>query len=522
MKRFCLVLVLALSLGACAAASAAVKLNPLFTDGAVLQRDRAVPVWGTAADGETVTVALGGRQATAVASNGQWLVRLKPLKAGGPHVLTVSGTDAAGAVTTLAVSNILVGEVWLCSGQSNMGFTLARASTVTSALAAIAANPDPQLRLFTTPAETSDTPRREFNAPPAWQRLDTNSAASFSAVGYFFGRDLRAALGVPVGLINSSWGGTPAEAWTAREVLEGSPELVGILTNHAASVQRYDPVKASNDYAAAKARYTAAVAKAKAAGQPLPTAPRAPQSPAASPQRPCCLYNAKILPLVPYALRGAIWYQGESNSGRARQYQDLFPAMIANWRALWDQKRPGLFRSSPDVFPFLFVQIAPHTNMVPEIREAQLLAAQRVPNTAMAVITDVGHPTDIHPTDKETVGGRLALAARALTYGERIEYSGPTLRGMTVKDNQATLTFDHARGGLVAKGGDLKGFTVAAAGSTNFVPAAATIDGNKVVVCSPEVAVPGAVRYGWCNIPDVNLYNQAGLPASPFRTDRPE
>jgi sialate O-acetylesterase len=215
-----------------------------------------------------------------------------------------------------------------------------------------------------------------------------------------------------------------------------------------------------------------------------------------------------IAPLQPYAIAGAIWYQGEANSARAAEYRKLFPAMIQNWRQAWGQGK----------FPFLFVQIAPHQRMTPEIREAQLLSWQKVPRTAMAVITDIGNETDIHPTQKEPVGGRLALAARAVAYGEKITYSGPVYASMKVKGDQAVLLFKHLGSGLLAKGGDLKGFTIAGADG-NFTSATATIEGDKVIVSSPAVAKPVAVRYGWASTPDVNLFNKEGLPATPFRTD---
>ena len=216
-----------------------------------------------------------------------------------------------------------------------------------------------------------------------------------------------------------------------------------------------------------------------------------------------------IAPLQPYAIRGAIWYQGEANAHYAKEYQTLFPAMIGGWRKTWGQGD----------FPFFFVQIAPFQGQPPEIREAQLIAWQKTKNTAMAVSVDHGNPNNIHPTAKEPIGQRLALAARALTYGEKIEYSGPVFKKMKIKDDAAILSFTHVGSGLEAKGGTLKGFTMAAAGSTNFVPASATIVDDTVVVHSAEVKKPGAVRYGWANVPDVNLFNKEGLPASPFRTD---
>ncbi len=496
MKRFLLVIVALLV--ASAASFAAVKPHALFTDNVVLQQGVPVNVWGAANDGEKVTVTFAGQQRTTTARNGQWTVTLRPLKVcAEPQTMTIAGEN------TIELKNILVGEVWACSGQSNMQFGM---TSTTDSARHIAAASDPQLRLFTVPRVTSDTPQRDVNA--AWEVCTPQTVPAFSAVAYFFGRDLRKARNVPVGLIHTSWGGTPAESWTSKEVLEANPMLKKLITDWDQKIAAYDPVKTAERNKIAAGKYKEAVAKAKAAGKPIPRAPRPEGNPAQDPHRPTVLYNAMIHPLLPFAIKGAIWYQGESNNSRAKEYQTLFPAMIKCWRTAWKLGE----------FPFLFVQIAPHVNMSPEIREAQFLTTQRVPNTAMAVITDYGEPTDIHPKQKEPVGGRLALAARALAYGEKIEYSGPVYHGLRVRGNQATLTFTHLGGGLVAKGGVLKGFTIAGA-DKKFVPATATIEGDKIIVTSDKVAKPVAVRYGWENIPDVNFYNKAGLPATPFRTD---
>ncbi len=466
-----------------------VKLNGLFTDGAVLQQGTAVPVWGTARAGEKVTVVFQDQEVSTVAQEGRWSVRLKSPKAGGPFTLTVRGDNS------ITLTNVLVGEVWLCSGQSNMGFKLSRADT---ADAAIAAAGDAQLRLFTVPRESDDTPRTDVAGQ--WQESTPVTASNFSAVAYFFGRDLRRALKVPVGLIDSSVGGTPAEAWTSRGALEADPELQPILAQYQAKVRHFDSDVAKRKQAAADA---------KAKGESPTPAAKAAASPARSPQRPTGLYNAMIAPLQPYALKGVIWYQGEANSGRAEQYQKLFPAMIKDWRTAWGQ----------GVFPFLFVQIAPHERMTPEIREAQLFTAQRVPATAVIVTTDVGEAKDIHPKKKEPVGGRLALAARALAYGEKLEYSGPMFDALKLEGARAIMSFTHVGGGLEARGGELKGFSVAGA-DRKFVSATAKIEGDKVVVTAAAVSQPEVVRYAWEFVPDVNLFNRAGLPASPFRTDR--
>jgi sialate O-acetylesterase len=479
-------------------ARADVKPNGLFTDHAILQQAMPVPVWGTARDGEKVTVRFQNQEVSTVAKDGRWSVKLKPLKAGGPFMLTIIGDN------TITLTNVLVGEVWLCSGQSNMGFKLNRAENAAEAIGKAA---DPELRLFTVPRGAEDSPQTDLKG--SWNESSPASASNFSAVAYFFGRDLRRTLNVPVGLIDSSVGGTPAEAWTSRGALESDPELKEILEQHAESVKNFDAVKAQAQYEKQVAKRKEALKRAKAKGEAQPAVVPRPANPAQGTKRPSCLYNAMIAPLQPFAIRGAIWYQGEANSGRAQQYQKLFPAMIRDWRSAWKQGD----------FPFLFVQIAPHERMSAEIREAQLLTSEKVPKTAMAVTVDVGNATDIHPTKKEPVGARLALAARALAYGEKVEYSGPVFESMKVNGERAVLKFKHVGGGLVAKGGELRGFVVAGPDG-NFQPAKAVIERDKIIVSSPSVSKPAALRYGWESVPDVNLFNEAGLPASPFRTDR--
>jgi sialate O-acetylesterase len=466
-----------------------VKPNGLFSDGAVLQQRIKLPVWGTASDQEKVTVKFQNQTVTTTAKHGRWMLYLKPLKAGGPFVMTIAGEN------TLTITNILVGEVWLCSGQSNMEMPLA---ATTNASEAMAAAGDPQLHLFTVSHQASDEPMAQESG--TWSEATPGSAKYFSAVGYFFGRDLRRTLKVPIGLIHSSVGGTPAEAWTAHSVLEANPKLNQILERQAQAIRDFDPAKA-------EAQYETNVAEAKAEGKDISKVQPI-KSPALTFGRPSGLYNAMIAPLQPFAIAGVIWYQGESNNGRAQEYQTLFPALIYSWRKAWGEGR----------FPFLFVQIAPQREMTPEIREAQLLTWQKVPRTAMAVITDVGEENNIHPTRKEPVGSRLALAALAIAYGEKVEYSGPVYKSMKVKDNLAVISFSHIGGGLVAKGDELKGFTIAGEDG-KFVDATAKIDRQKVIVSSPLVAKPVAVRYGWANAPDINLFNEQGLPATPFRTD---
>ena len=480
--------------------------SPLFSDNAVLQQGITVPVWGTASENEKVTVEFSGQKVSTIAKNGRWLVRLEPMQASAkPRTLTISGNNS------LTFQNILVGEVWICSGQSNMerqlGLRSGQPPLANWEQEAAGAN-YPQIRQFLVKPTISTTPLSE--AVGAWEVCSPESAPRFTAVGYYFGRDLHKHLQVPIGLINSTWGGTPAESWMSREALMGDPVLAPILENHSKAIQDY-PAKLA-DYQAnesqLKAAHEAACAAAQSEGKPAPRPPAPPRDPLKSPTSPCVLFNAMINPLLPYGIRGTIWYQGEGNRGRAKEYQMLFPALIADWRSRWQQGD----------FPFLYVQLAPFKSTAPDIREAQLLTLKKSPRTAMAVITDHGDAENIHPAEKEPVGQRLALAARALAYGESIEYSGPLFQDATGEGATMVLRFSHIGGGLLAKEGPLTGFTIAGA-DQKFVPAQAEIRGETVVVSSPSVPSPVAVRYGWANVPEGNLFNTEGLPASPFRTD---
>lgn len=628
-----------------AAAGMAAELNPLFQDNAVLQCDARVPVWGAARDGEKITVAFAGQHVSTVATNGVWKIWLRPMRVNAtPQTLTVRGDNFC------EITNVLIGEVWIASGQSNMERQLGLRDgqkPIMNWEREVAAANYPQIRQFYVPQRKSFTPETTVNG--SWSVCSPETVTNFTAVGYFFARDLFAARHVPVGIIHSSWGGTPAEAWTSEAALQALPDFAEPLAQLKKLIA--DPALAGRETQAAQ---TAWYEKADPGSEPgaawsateldtrdwktmtLPTywesagypdfdgifwfrrtfelpqnwdggdvglhfgaiddndttwvngtqvgatvgwdRPRIYRVPANLLKRganviavrvldlgagggmygggdtmrlmftagektnsipldgswlcrqsvslkttgwppgdlsqdagaPSVLYNGMIAPLLPYAMRGVIWYQGEANVGRERQYQTLFPAMVADWRRAWGEGN----------FPFLFVQIAPFSGMTPEIREAQLLSWQRTTNTAMAVTIDCGDANDIHPAHKQPVGARLALAARALAYGEKIEYSGPVFESLKIKDGNAVLQFMHAGGGLVAKGGALKGFTLAGADKI-FHSAQAKISGKTVVVNSPEVPQPVAVRYGWANVPEGDLFNVAGLPATPFRTDVP-
>ncbi len=627
------------------------KLASLFTDHMVVQRDCPVPVWGWASPGQAITVEMAGQTARATAdSNGRWKAVLPALPAGGPHTLTVEGSERR------IVRDVLVGEVWVCSGQSNMEWTLEMTDR-----AGVAAADHPRIRLFTVPRRVAAAPVDDVQS--AWCVCTPGNAGGFSAVGYHFGRELHERLDVPVGLINSSWGGTIVEAWTDREAWQAEPWVTGYMQEKIDQYARLDkspehmetlrqeflaklPQDAGNrglgegwaapdfddagwgtmnlpgywngrhptngvfwfrreidvpaawtgreltlslgavdksddcyvngvrvggikwaddpqswwtprDYAVPAgviqpgrnviavrvvSNYTGGGTPgpgtlmrlhrpADSQDEPLALAgpwryrieqdfgpvPAIPQPAVAAPQsQPASLYNGMIAPLIPYAIRGAIWYQGESNANDAARYHVLFPAMIRGWRSVWGQGE----------FPFYFVQLANYASQKPtaesdnsrwaELREAQA-ATRSLPNTGMAVTIDIGDPKDIHPRNKRDVGRRLALAALAQTYGCDVRYRGPAYRSVKITGATARVEFDHADG-LTADDGVVSGFAVAGADRI-FHAAKATIDGTGVLVSSPRVASPAAVRYGWADSPVCTLRNSAGLPAEPFRTD---
>jgi sialate O-acetylesterase len=390
-----------------------------------------------------------------------------------------------------------VGEVWIASGQSNMALQLANAKGTPEEKAA-----DPLIRLLHLPLNPQAKPVDQIGA--SWQADESERLGGFSAVAYYFARHLTATRKVPVGIINSSVGGTPARAWTSWESMASDPRLKHQTDRIEADMKKYDPAVAEQKYREALAQYEAATAK-QPAGKTLKK-PTPPVPPSCYQHSPAALYNGMIAPLAPMAIRGAIWYQGEADAKVSAEYRILLPALINAWRKAFGHE-----------IPFLFVQIAPHGMMLPEIRDAQLYVWRTVPKTAMAVITDYGDATNIHPKDKKPVGDRLGLAARAIAYGENITYSGPIFDQIKIEGDKAILSFQHVGGGLVAKDGALKGFEISGDGS-KFVPATAEIQGTKVVVTNDTIKAPVAVRFGWANVPDTNLFNKEGLPASPFKT----
>lgn len=492
---------LCLILACVAPLGADVKLNGLFSDGMVLQRGQRVAVYGHAARDEKVTVEIAGQSKSALpVPGGRFVVYLDPLDAGGPHELKVSGRN------TVVVRDVWVGEVWLASGQSNMDMQVRHCLNAEEE----AASADyPLIRQFLVKrgkaAVIQDTllaadPEQKGRIN-AWVKCSPGTVGGFSGAAYFFAREIHSRLGVPVGIINSAWGGTNAEAWTCECTMESVPELNSILVDWPA--YNNDEQWLREQYA----KFLAEKEEAAKTGKPEPLYFN----------QPAVLFNAMICPLIPYGIQGVLWYQGEGNSHRGYQYRDLFPAMIKNWRYNWERD-----------FPFLFVQLANFeagSKTWPELREAQLMTMKQLPNMAMTVTTDIGEAEDIHPKNKQEVGRRLSLAARALVYGESgLEWSGPLYRSMRVENGRARLSFEHAGEGLVTRQGESPGGFLIAGEDREFVPAEARIEGAEVVVWSEKVKQPVAVRYGWRDNPeDANLYNrvnwQIGLPASPFRTD---
>ena len=430
-------------------APADVRLPGVIGDNMVLQQGIEAPIWGWAEPGDTVTVTFAGQTKTATADKkGKWRITLDPLKASskGQPLAVQSKIDKRQAT----IENVLVGEVWVCSGQSNMAMSVGRAN---NAKAESASATLPKIRMMTVPRLSAKTPKD--NCKGAWTVCSPAAVGQFSATAFFFGRKLHKELNVPVGLINSSVGGTPIEAWTG-------------------------------------------------------------------PNNSGALYNGMIAPLVPYAIRGTIWYQGERNAkGRnPSRYADQLAAMIRGWRGVWGQARDG------GDFPFIYVQLPnfkqPQTKPVEIdgwvlVQEA-MLKTLKVPNTGMAVTIDVGDARNIHPKNKQDVGKRLALWALAKTYGKDIVYCGPLYKSMTRQADKIILKFDCVGGGLLARGSRLKGFAIAGA-DKKFVWADAKIEGDTIVVTGSGVKTPAAVRYAWAPNPTCNLYNKEGLPASPFRTD---
>ncbi len=452
--------------------NAQIKLPSLLSDNMVLQRNTEVKLWGWASPGEEIKVSGDWFDNIIPVTAGQdslWMVKIPTGEAGGPHKITLMASNK------IELKNILFGEVWICSGQSNMEFSIKRLGgwdhdQFAKDKKTLSGSDYSHVRLFLLKKNTSTQPLDDCEGN--WELPELENVENFSAIAWFFGTDIFRSLGVPVGLISTNWGGTPAEAWTSESTLANNPDLWYYSTENLG--------KRAND------------------------------------DTPSMLFNAMIHPVLNYSIKGAIWYQGESNRNDAIHYRQLFPAMIGDWRKAFDQGD----------FPFYYVQIAPFNYNEKMrgalIKEAQLMALD-VPNTGMVVTSDIGNINNIHPINKQEVGRRLALNALALSYGEDyIEYSGPVYKEMQVRDGdkgkEVILEFDFAESGLNIKGKEATCFKIAG-NDRLFVEASARIENNTLIVSSPDIKDPVAVRFGFTNTDEPNLFNGAGLPAGPFRTD---
>lgn len=490
-------LVLALVLTASVSARAVVTLPAVFSDHLVLLSGRPVPVWGTAEVNEAVTVSIGEQKKTTQAdAEGKWSVKL--------DALTVSAEPQTLRINDKTIQDVLVGEVWLGSGQSNMAMTVQSAKDLEGSQKAAAL---PLVRMFVEGSGAAATPQTQGRG--TWVVCTPETVGRFSATLFFFGRTLHEALKVPVGLINSSVGGTPIEAWIDRAAQEATPELKPFLASVLEAEANFDPVKAKALYEKQRAAWPEAVKKAKAAGK---APPRQPRDPTATRERKGGLgglFNGKIAPLIPYAIRGAIWYQGEANSGDAKApfYQTQLTLLAKDWRARWG-----------DEFAFGWVQLPNFTRAGegwPLMREQMMNALQTIPNSGMATTIDIGEARNIHPKNKQDVGWRLAQWALGTVYHKKVEaICGPLIDTVTAKGGEMVLTFKHAQG-LNAKG-DLTGFEVAGADGS-WQPADAKLEGETVIVSAKSVPEPKHVRYAWKDNPTATLFNGAGMPASTFR-----
>jgi sialate O-acetylesterase len=492
-------------------AKAEIRLPRVFASHMVLQRELPLVIWGWAQPNETVTVTLAGASAQAQANErGEWKVILSAMKAGGPFTLSVTGSSS------IEFDDVMIGEVWICSGQSNMEMGIGEARDGEKEIAE--AN-YPNIRLLMVARKWD--PLRQTNIDGDWKVCSPKTVAEggwngFSAASYYFGRELHKELGVPIGLVDSSWGGTRIESWTPLEGYAATPALAGEYDQ----VQLADPTTTRHQERLKQAlddteHWLASARDALAARSLVPPMPAYPAELLAPHdlQNPTALYNGMIHPLAPFAFRGAIWYQGEANMGEGMHYAERMKALISGWRQVWREGN----------FPFYFVQIAPfnyggNPETEAELWEAQA-AAQSIPNTGMAVVNDIGNLKDIHPKDKQDVGHRLALLALAKTYGrDNLVCSGPTFRSMELEEQKLRITFDNAGGGLTSRDGKpLDWFEIIDADEGGFVKAGAQIDGSSVVLSAPDVKHPIAVRFAWSMLAGPNLMNAEGLPASAFR-----
>jgi sialate O-acetylesterase len=494
-------------------ALAELRLPMMISDHSVLQRQVPIHIWGWASAGEHVSVTLHAQSRSADANTyGEWSMWLQPEQAGGPYTLTVSGT--APDSHPLSITDILIGDVWVASGQSNMELPLRGfpgSAVIKNAEQEIAAADQPQIRLLRIDHKVSDVPTD--NIANSWTLCTPQTAAEFSAVAYFFGREINHQEHIPIGLIDSTWGGTPIESWMSLDALGDDASFMPVFAARARFANEQSRLA---EVKAAEEREDIAAAQAH---QPKPEHP---WHPFESSWVPSDLYNGMIAPLTQYSIKGFLWYQGEANSSpeRAPLYAKLFPAMIADWRAQWRQGE----------LPFLYVQISSFHSDGEDwgsLRDAQRRTLS-VAHTAMAVSLDVGDVSNVHPADKQTVGARLALAARGMVYDDSSGYSGPAFRQATIEPGGMRVWFDAASGGLrtdagstgaVRSPGSFESAFELAGDDHKFVRAHAVLDGETVLVTSTAVRNPRYVRYAWANESKGGLYNQAGLPASTFTSE---
>ena len=491
-----LVLVLAGSVSLIAAPT----LPSIIGDHMVLQQNHANPVWGWADPGEGIRVSIAGQNHQTKANDeGAWRVALAPIPAGGPYTLTIQGKGE------ISFNDVLVGEVWICSGQSNMAWTVTRSD---DAELEILSAKYSQIRIISVPQVGTQESQNDFEGQ--WARVTPESIADFSAVGYSFGRRLSQILDVPIGLIDNAWGGSAAEAWIRRDVLEADGRFDKLMA-------KWVEIESSYDSEAEETKFQAALQAWNQGGR-QGARPRNPRSPLTGNQRPGNIFNGVLHPTIGYGIRGAIWYQGESNASRAHQYRDIFPLMIQHWRDLWQQGD----------FPFYYVQLADFRDEKPEpadsdwaeLREAQTMTMDKLDNVGQAVIIDIGEGRDIHPRNKQMVANRLARWALAKEYGYDIHYRSPTYQSMEQKGNTITLEFANVGQGLYSfDTREPQGFAIAGE-DRKFAWAKAKIVGeNKVEVWHDNISHPVAVRYAWADNPVCNLFSREGLPLTPFRTD---
>ena len=497
-------ILLAVLAGCSSLFAAGFRLAAPISDHMVLQREKPVAVWGWADAGESVTVAFAGQSKTATAdADGKWMLKLDALKASAEsRTLTVTGKDGH----KLEVKDVLVGEVWLGSGQSNMSMNVQSSNNFDAEKAAAQY---PLIRHYQESSTHSEQPKAEGKG--TWKACTPDNVGSFSAVLYFFGREIHREVGVPVGLVNTSVGGTPIESWVSAEAQSSNPETKAIYDMQMKAYQDFDATKATALYEKQLAAWKIAAAKAKSAKTDLPRKPVDPIAWRNFKGGPAGLFNGKVANLVPYTLRGMLWYQGEGNAGNPGLYEQQLSQLVTSWRTLWQ-----------DEVPFAWVQLPNYrdsdSESWPRIRES-MMKVLALPKTGMAITLDIGDPKDIHPKNKQDVGKRLSFWALESVYGLKVAAtSGPLPLGNKVEGSSVRVSLKHAAGLKTRDGSAARGFRIAGADKV-WKPASARIEGTEVVVSSPEVTSPVAVRYAWAENPDCNLVNGADLPATSFRTD---